>query len=768
MSTNTMPRQKTLSSQKTKEWGEQCVNAIIDSAIATTIPDGTGSQYDIKTLDDFYNGKIGEEAYASILKPYGKERDNMPVKVRNYNIIKPIIDLLIGEKIKRATNTSVNVLNSDVTTKRTEALLKKLTKAAEQRVINKMIEMGAPIEGQVKKVPDNDYIEAEFETSYRDERAIIGQHALNYIMDNQKVIPKFNDGYKDYLVAGKVFSKKGVVNDEPEYVKLKAYQVNYSKEEGLEFIEDASWQVYTRWMTSNKIIDNYYSQLTPSQIDEIERAGDKTTSKRFVISSGSMDSRYDDDDISPIVNKMEVFTVYWKTFEKVGIIEYYDEELQETLFKEVDDKYKPSKSEKVEWYWRNQAWEGTRIGDNIYIDVQPLPIQRRSLDNISSCKLPINGRVYYGDTSLVQALIPYQLDYNIARYKLNLSIAKSKDAIMMIDINMIPTNHNFDIDQFLWYMESAGIGFIDGNKEGLDQSRVNQTVLDTTVRNIADQIMRIEKIKEDAESLAGVSRQRLGQTGQYELKSTTEQSITQSSHTTEETYSRYVEFENKELMGLLDYSKPAWINGKKAAYILPDNTTQVFEIDGVQYSEIEFGITIPNSFEDRNKLEQAKLIAGEFVKQGGSAIEVIDMISADSLPMLRKKLVENATKKEQREKEMMESEQAMMQKQEELEMMKLENENMNLQKDRDLKLQIALIQAEINKDIAEIKGEYDDTSDWKDSEISLEHKKAELQAKLKLAELKSKESMSDKELTMREKIERIKAAAKSKSVISKR
>ena len=50
---------------------------------------------DLKRLYDFYNGEIQDSDYEYVLKPYGKTRKNFPSKLRNYPIIKPIIDLYL-------------------------------------------------------------------------------------------------------------------------------------------------------------------------------------------------------------------------------------------------------------------------------------------------------------------------------------------------------------------------------------------------------------------------------------------------------------------------------------------------------------------------------------------------------------------------------------------------------------------------------------------------------------------------------------------------
>ena len=106
-----LPKQRIPLSQKTKKWREECVEAYID---LSKFGVSERRSY-LKSLYDYYNGVIDEQDYRYVLKPYGKTRNNFPSKLRNYPIIKPIIDLLLGEKAKRPLNYTVTVTNSDST-----------------------------------------------------------------------------------------------------------------------------------------------------------------------------------------------------------------------------------------------------------------------------------------------------------------------------------------------------------------------------------------------------------------------------------------------------------------------------------------------------------------------------------------------------------------------------------------------------------------------------------------------------------------------------
>lgn len=93
----------------------------------------------------------------------------------------------------------------------------------------------------------------------------------------------------------------------------------------------------------------------------------------------------------------------------------------------------PDRVEKIEWKWINEVWEGYKIGKEDYLQIRPLPYQRNELNNISRCKLPINGRCYSDDhasnISIYELMIEWVKLFIICNYRLERMIAKSKDKI---------------------------------------------------------------------------------------------------------------------------------------------------------------------------------------------------------------------------------------------------------------------------------------------------------------------------------------------------
>ena len=98
--------------------------------------------------------------------------------------------------------------------------------------------------------------------------------------------------------------------------------------------------------------------------------------------------------------------------------------------------------------------------------------------------------------------------------------------------------------------------------------------------------------------MTGINPQRQGQVGAYEGKGTTERAVIQSSHITEDYFFKFGQFEQVFFQSLLDYSKAAWLDGKKLHYHSDGNKAEFYEIDGIQHLESEYNVFVTNDIRD--------------------------------------------------------------------------------------------------------------------------------------------------------------------------
>ena len=692
-----IPQQKLPLSKKNKKWREACVEAFIDLS-----NQGVSKRRDyIRTLYDYYNGIIEEEDYRYVLAPYGKSRNNFPSKMRNYPIIKPIIDLLLGEKSKRPLNYTVAVLNEDVVSEKEKAKQMVFMQNMQAQFANKMMQMGiAPEDMQEQQIQLPEDILKSFERSYVDNRAIIGQKSMNYIMQNAEVYDKLQKGWFHYLVSGEVYTERGVRNGEPFYDILNPLDVDYDKDPDLEFVEDGDWALVRKYVHVSTVVDHFYDLLTPEQILELEqpRQSDIDSYLLFRRAETSKDE-------NAYRNRLlEVVTVYWKSRKRIGFLTYPDP-MTGTIEEEIVDEGFRMSAEmkamgaKVKYTWVNEVWQGTRIDGRMYVDIHPVANQRNTMNDPSVCKLPINGRRYSDinakNISLVSLGIPYQLNYNIYKYRLELAIARSKDIIAQFDINMIPKK--WDMDKFMYYVEGTGIAWVDYNKEGIALNPQHQSVLDMSIKTISQYITLLESILNEWEKLSGVNRQRQGSVGQYEGKGSTQQAIVQSSHITEDMFRKFEHLEQRDLQALLDYSKEAWLTGKSGAYVMPDGTVEYLTVDPLSHLEADYGIFVTNSGKEKEKIDTIRQMAQSMIQNGMPASAMADLLEQESFTEIKHKLKEAEKSmqelQQQQQQAEMQAKQQSEQLQAQMKQQELDNANQNNELDRKNKIDIAMIQA---------------------------------------------------------------------------
>jgi len=636
-----IPKQRIPLSQKTEKWGKECVDAFID---LSKFGLSERRSY-LKSMYDYYNGVIDEEDYNYVLKPYGKTRSHFPSKMRNYPIIKPIIDLLLGEKSKRPLEFTVTVQNSDAISIKEEALKNLILQNLRQRFLMELANAGqlGMQEGEVEEPPLPKQIQEEFNRSYKDRRAIKGQASLNYIMYFNEIYDKLQKQWFHFLVAGECYSHKGVRRNEPFYEVINPMDVDFDKDPDIDFVEDADWAIIRKFSHASTIVDAYGDHLTDEQILDLENPT-HTSSESYLlyrVQASGADSNMNRNRL------IEVITVYWKSRKRIGFMTYLNPQTGVPETVNVDDGFRiPEELKqlgaKIEWEWVNEVWEGTRIDGRFYIKVNPLMNQRTSLDNPSLCKLPINGRKYSDinsqNVSIVSLGIPYQLNYNVYKYRLELAIARSKDIIAQFDINMIPKN--WDMDKFMYFVEGTGIAWVDYNKEGVVLSPQHQSVLDMSIKTISQYLTLLESIMIEWEKVSGVTRQRQGQMGTYEGKATSQQSIVQSSHITEDLFRKFSHFEQRELQGLLDYSKVAWVNGKKSMFVLPDGSVDDIDMEPLTHMESEYGIFVSDAGKDVERMQKIEGLTQAALQNGTPLSSIISIFESNSFAQIKDKVIQ--------------------------------------------------------------------------------------------------------------------------------
>jgi hypothetical protein len=542
------------------------------------------------------------------------------------------------------------------------------------------------MESEEVELPEE--IEKIFNRNWKDQRAIMAQKAINYLLPYLHWEEKIQKAWKDFIISGYAFTHRDIRNNEPYFKVLNPLDVDFDKDPNIDFVEEGNWVVIRELVSKNSIIDHFRNQLSD---DDIERLENPRNTNRDIFFWYNQDENIFFDEWD---NYTELVTVYWKSLKKIGFLTYIDE-MGEVVEEIVDEDYKmnPETDIDLQWDWVNEVWKGYRIDGDLYLEIEPYPHQRSSIDNPSKCYLPVNGRAYSdrnsSNISLVELGIPYQLSYNIFKYRLENAIAKSKDILAMMDINLIP--EGWSMDKFMYMVEATGIAWVNYQKEGVQFNPQHQGVMDLSIKTIQQYIALLQYIKEEWEYLSGITRQRMGEMSPYEGKATSQQAIIQSSHITEDYYRKFASLEERDLQAIVDYSQLAWVEGKKASYIMPDGTQEYLNIDPDTYTHAEFGIFVKDAAVEFEKLNQLKAL-GQSMLQNGVPVSVIaEILESDNFVEIKSKVEEAEALMQQLNEQQQQMQMQAQQQQMQMEQQKLEFEANQNQLDREKDIEIALI-----------------------------------------------------------------------------
>lgn len=737
-----IPKQKQALSAKDEEWKKDSVDAFIEMS---TFSRNSSHIHDTKKLYDYYNGHKDKNDYRHVLQPYGgRERQHVPADLKRYNIIKPVIDVLLGEKARRPNNAMVMAVNADTYTEKEEAQQAALTEALLDRYYVKLQEATGADTGQD---PEDTGIEekmAFFQRNYKDVRSELGQHAWNYIKQYCEIYNKNQKLFKDFLVSGEEYVYNGDNGNDPDHRVINPLDIDYDKDPDLEFVEDGDWCVVRRMMSASSIATEWHEELEPEDIDYLESP---QYNRESFLTFGS--DALDDDDRNND-RLIEVYEVYWQSWQKIGFLTYIDDMTGKPEVDVVTEEYKAGPDEDVEWLWIPEVWEGVRIDTGIYVNVQPVKNQRRSMNNPAKNKLPINGRKYSArnsaNISLVMMGIPYQLLYDIYHYRLELSIAKSKDVIAEFDISSIPAD--WDIDKFMFFVEATGIAWMDYNQEGKKINPHAKRALDLSVKTIEQYIALLDSVKLEWEGASGVPRQRQGNIDSYDGKGVTEQSIIQSSYITEDYFRKHAQFEERNAKAMIDVSQSTWIQGKKGAYLMPDGTKQFFNLDGNQFPNTEYGVFFSSARKDIENMDMMKQLTQAYVQNGGMMSTVASMLESDNFSEIKRKIEAAEKMQAQREEAVAQAQQQAEQAKLQTEQAKIQAEEQRSLRDSQTTIEKALIDAEAKREVEAMRidadqAQHGDETTLESRKLSEEERANRAQEALKRVEIQVKRSQSN-------------------------
>lgn len=691
------PRQKLPLSKKGKKWQEDCVNYIIGEGNVTSGGNSTSYYGELQTYYNLYNSIFDEKDFKSITNPF-KVEDGFPATPHDFNIIRPKVDLLIGEETKRPLNFRVIRTSQEATSEMQEKEKQMILQYIEAAITARMspeeaqqfqeqLQSGEvmPPE-QIAKYMDKDYKDIVENTAY---------HTLTYLREKLDLDNEFIKGWKDGLISGREIYYVGVLNAEPYVERVNPIYFSYDKSPDLEFVEDGSWCCRKMRMPITEVYDRYYDKLEEKDLDKLEEMIGSTPGRnlgdRSPVDMGIQLRIYD----NPIFegagkSLVNVWHCCWKSFKKIFYVTTTDDAGQPQI-NIVDETYQPVGNEiSVEPDWIVEVWEGYRAGSDLYFGIQPIEYQHVSIDNPNSQKLPYCGAIYSNTNSkprsLVSILKPLQYMYIVLWYRLELAIARDKGKVVNMDITQIPKSMNISPAKWMHYLSSVGVNFINPYEEGWNipgreggkPAQFNQiTALDLTMSNvIAEYIQLMDKIEELAGTISGITAQREGAVSSSEMVGNVERSVVQSSHITEPLFWVHNQCKRRVLNMLLNTAKGAWEEtGKQKLQYIFDNGERAFlDITPKFYYE-DMDVFVSDTSKDLENIQKLQQLIQPAMQNGASLLEAAEILTNDNFNIIKQKLKDMQTRQEQMQQQQQEAE---AQQQQQLQQMQNESKQQEL------------------------------------------------------------------------------------------
>lgn len=774
------PRQKLPLSKKGKKWQEDCVNYIIGEGNVTSGGNSTSYYGELQTYYNLYNSIFDEKDFKSITNPF-KVEDGFPATPHDFNIIRPKVDLLIGEETKRPLNFRVIRTSQEATSEMQEKEKQMILQYIEAAITAKMspeeaqqfqeqLQSGEimPPE-QIAKYMDKDYKDIVENTAY---------HSLTYLREKLDLDNEFIKGWKDGLISGREIYYVGVLNAEPYAERVNPICFSYDKSPDLDFIEDGSWCCRKMRMPIAEVYDRYYDKLEEKDLDRLEEMIGSTPGRnlgdRSPVDMGIQLRIYD----NPIFegsgkSLVNVWHCCWKSFKKIFYVTTTDDAGQPQI-NIVDETYQPVGNEvSVEPDWIIEVWEGYRAGSDLYFGIQPIEYQHVSIDNPNSQKLPYCGAIYSNTNSkprsLVSILKPLQYMYIVLWYRLELAIARDKGKVVNMDITQIPKSMNISPAKWMHYLSSVGVNFINPYEEGWNipgreggkPAQFNQiTALDLTMSNvIAEYIQLMDKIEELAGTISGITQQREGVVSTSEMVGNVERSVVQSSHITEPLFWVHNQCKRRVLNMLLNTAKGAWEEtGKQKLQYIFDNGERAFlDITPKFYYE-DMDVFVSDTSKDLENIQKLQQLIQPAMQNGASLLEAAEILTNDNFNIIKQKLKDMQTRQEQIQQQQQEAEAQQQQqlqqmqneaKQQELMLQEAQMDLQRYQIDQDNQTKIAVAQINAYRGTEELDQDQNGIPDPVEiGKQAIEQQKINQDAYNKRYEAKQKREIEDQKIQL--------------------
>jgi hypothetical protein len=594
------------------------------------------------------------------------------------------INTIVGEYVKRPLNfyciTNSERARNEYYRVKTDRLKQYAIAKIQQRVVQTLIQQGhkpneEDFQQQVQAAMPQD-IQKSMNKDYQDIVEQISQKLLTNLWKTESLDLEFLEGFKHAVITAKEFYHIYTVGNKTKIKCISPLDVFYHKSPNARWISDAQYAGFRSYLTPSSVLDSYRSSLTLDDIEKIEElinpgAKSSNTSSYqtnvFATTQGQTFDGVNMENVDMLLDRFEqtgyqgyfmnsfglvkVVQSYWKSFKKIGILEYYDQDDQPVEMI-VDETYTVDKSigQDIVWGPVTQIFQGTKIHDDIYLDVKPYVHQFFDEDDLEYCPLPIEG-VCYNDlhmkpTSLVDLMVPWNELYNIVAAELKKDMRKAIGKVMFMSYDNLPKIPGFTKEKWLYWVREFGIAWVGNNKSQTG----NFSHYSSQDMSFAEQMLAkmqiLEKIEIKCGSFAGFSQPRLGSSTQIDTAKQSQQDVVMSVNQTEYWYFKHSKLIERVLTHAVNIGKKLLKNASYLRNMLDDMDMAYIELEGVDLPNEKVHVFVTNSSDALADREALRSLVQPAMQNGADLVDGASMILAKTQSEVRN-VLENLKQQKQ-------------------------------------------------------------------------------------------------------------------------
>lgn len=242
--------------------------------------------------------------------------------------------------------------------------------------------------------------------------------------------------------------------------------------------------------------------------------------------------------------------------------------------------------------------------------------------------------------SLMDRMKPFQYLYFIVMHKLKKAIAQDQGKVFHFDVSMV--DPKIGLEKTMYYLKEMSIDFFNplsnGDQPGQNQrGKVSHSTDMSNMQNINNYINVLAAIDQQISDVAGINRQREGQTGPTEAVSNAQANIQMSALITEIYFQAHNKLWEKCLTSLVAVTKQAW-KGKSIVkqYVLDDLSLSTLEMSEDDLQDADIGVFITDSGKEHEMFQALKSISDGLLNTNRASFsDLIRLYEANSASELK-------------------------------------------------------------------------------------------------------------------------------------